>query len=62
MPDHGLRYDRMVEDALRSVVRRSLIYATEHGLPDDHHFYITFRTNDPGAQVSQRLLHHAIIS
>lgn len=40
-----LRYDRMVEDALRSVVRRALIHVGEHGLPGNHHFYITFRTD-----------------
>ncbi len=55
MPDDGLRYDRMVEEALRGVVGRSLTYAARHGLPDDHHFYITFRTDAPGTQVPQRL-------
>ncbi len=55
LKDDGLRYDRMVEEALRSVVRRSLTYAAKHGLQDDHHFYITFRTDDPGTQVPPRL-------
>jgi len=47
----GLRYDKMVEEALRGVVRESLAYAAEHGLPGDHHFYITFRTHLPGVAV-----------
>ena len=39
-----LRYDKMVEDALRQVLRQSLQFVEEHdGLPGDHHFYITFR-------------------
>ena len=38
----------MVEDALRGVVRRALENTIEHGLPGDHHFYITFRTDVSG--------------
>lgn len=55
MPEDGLKYDRMMEQALRSVVRRSLIYAAENGLPGEHHFYITFRTDDPGTQIPPSL-------
>lgn len=51
MGQDGLRYDKMVEEALRSVVRESLSFAAEHGLPGDHHFYITFRTHLPGVAV-----------
>ena len=45
MAKQELRYDRMVEDALRSVVRRALVHVAEKGLPGNHHFYITFRTD-----------------
>ncbi len=55
MPDDNLRYDLMVQDALRSVVGRALNYAAKHGLTGDHHFYVTFRTDDPGARVPPRL-------
>jgi len=55
MSSDGLRYDRMVEDALRSVVRRALIHAAEHGLPGSHHFYITFRTDHDGCDIPQAL-------
>jgi hypothetical protein len=51
----GLRYDRMVEDALLSVVHRSLSFAAENGLPGEHHFYITFRTDHPGVQIPDQL-------
>ncbi len=42
-----LRYDKMVEDALRQVLRQSLQFVEMHGLPGEHHFYITFRTDHP---------------
>lgn len=43
--DEVLRYDVWIEDALRGVIRRSLMTVEEMGLPGDHHFYITFRTD-----------------
>jgi uncharacterized protein len=60
MPDEGskedgLEYNRMVQKALLGVVGESLKYAAKHGLADDHHFYITFRTDDPGTRVPKRL-------
>ncbi len=55
MSNEGLRYDRMVEDALRSVVRRALIEVAEHGLPGNHHFYITFRTDHKDAEIPAAL-------
>ncbi len=51
MADQTLRYDKMVEDALRGVLREALSYAAEHGLTGDHHFYITFKTAFPGVVV-----------
>ena len=48
MPKPTLRYDKMVEDALRGVVREALAQVVERGLPGSHHFYITFRTVHPG--------------
>ena len=41
-------YDALVDDALRSVVRRVLTQVADKGLPGSHHFYISFRSNDPG--------------
>jgi len=55
MANDGLRYDRMVEDALRSVVRKALIEVAEHGLPGNHHFYITFRTDHKEAEIPEAL-------
>src|SRR3546814_17378259 len=45
----------MVEDALRSVVRRALIHVAGHGLPGNHPFYITFRTAHPDCEIPQVL-------
>jgi len=55
MGSDGLRYDRMVEDALRSVVRRALIHVARNGLPGSHHFYITFRTDHEDCELPQAL-------
>ncbi len=55
MAKEELRYDRMVEDALRSVVRRALIYVSEKDLPGNHHFYITFRTDHAGVDIPDTL-------
>ena len=46
-----LRYDKMVEKALRSVVRHALDHVIKDGLPGDHHFYITFMTQFPGVDL-----------
>ncbi len=53
--DDILRYDIMVERALRAVVRDALKVAVESGLPGDHHFYITFRTDHPSVEISETL-------
>lgn len=55
MPVEELRYDKMVEEALRGVVRDSLVYAAENGLPGEHHFYITFRPHHPDVQMADYL-------
>ena len=49
-------YDALVDDALRSVVRRVLTQVAEKGLPGSHHFYISFRSTDPGVQLPDYLL------
>jgi hypothetical protein len=55
MPEDQLRYDRMVEDALRTVVRQALEFIAENGLPGKHHFYITFRTDHPDVEMPDSL-------
>ena len=50
-----LRYDKMVEAALRGVVREALARSSASGLPGTHHFYITFKTRFPGIKLSDAL-------
>ena len=51
-----LGYDRMMERAVRGVVREALAVAASKGLPGAHHFYITFRTQAPGVTIPDHLL------
>ena len=48
-------YDRMVESALRGVVRDALRRAAREGLRSAHHFYIGFATGAPGVEVPDYL-------
>jgi hypothetical protein len=49
-------YPKMVESALRGVVREALTRTAREGLPGDHHFYVTFRTRAPGVEIPKYLL------
>jgi uncharacterized protein len=53
--DEILRYDRMVERALRGVVREAVREVIKDGLAGDHHFYITFLTDHPGVKIPDYL-------
>lgn len=55
MADDLIRYDLLVQDALRNVVRKVLGDAARDGLAGEHHFYVSFRTDYPGVRISQRL-------
>jgi len=49
-------YDRMVENALRGVLRDALkVVESQGGLPGEHHFYITFDTTRSGVVMPDRL-------
>ncbi len=55
MSNDLIRYDLLVQEALRGVVRKVLIDAATEGLPGEHHFYISFRTDAPGVKVPPRM-------
>ncbi|MGZ9112588.1 MAG: SspB family protein [Rhodoplanes sp.] len=55
MSTSALPYQEWIDQALRDVIRQALLYAREFGLPLQHHFYITFRTDADGVEVSPRL-------
>lgn len=50
-----LHYEKIVEDALRSVVRTALEQVATFGLPEGHGLYITFLTAGPGCAIPERL-------
>jgi uncharacterized protein len=50
-----LPYDEWTEAAMRQVVVRALAHVAAQGLPGEHHFYITFRTQHPGVVMPPRL-------
>jgi uncharacterized protein len=49
------QYDKMVERALRGVVRDALKRASREGLRSAHHFYIGFDTRMPGVDIPETL-------
>ncbi len=51
MPTDYIRYDLLVQDALRSVVRKVMTEAARSGLPGEHHFNIAFKTQAPGVVI-----------
>jgi hypothetical protein len=48
-------YDRWTDEALHEVVARALDLAAAEGLPGEHHYYLTFRTDHPGTKVPGHL-------
>jgi hypothetical protein len=50
-----LPYEEWAEEAMRQVMVRALAYVVANGLPGEHHFYITFRTDHPGVVMPPRL-------
>ena len=49
-------YPKMVETALRGVMREALLRAVREGLRGAHHFYVSFRTDVPGVALPDYLL------
>lgn len=55
MSEDLLRYDLLIEGALREVVRQTLQKVVQNGLPGEHHFYITFQTKFDGVEIPEYL-------
>lgn len=56
-PKDLMRYEALQQEALRGVVKAALKRAASpEGLPSDHHFYISFRTDAPGVSGPRDLL------
>jgi hypothetical protein len=48
-------YETLTDQALRSVVKEALKRAEKQGLIGQHHFYVTFKTHDPGVDIPEFL-------
>lgn len=49
-------YEALQQDAMRGVIRAALAMAAgPNGLPGDHHFYISFRTQAPHVAIPEEL-------
>ena len=44
-------YEALTDTALRGVVREALRSVEKKGLLGSHHFYLTFKTHDPGVEI-----------
>ena len=55
MDKKSIDYDRIVESTLKLVVKKSLQFVHENGLPGDHHFYISFDSTYKDVKVPSEL-------
>lgn len=51
-----INYDKLIEKSLKNVVVEALKIAEKQGLPGEHHFYITFKTNHAQTKLSAQLM------
>ena len=56
LPNTYLNYPALLNRAMRTLVRECLLEASEHGLTQDHHFFISFITRYPDVLISDKLL------
>ncbi|HLZ82013.1 MAG TPA: ClpXP protease specificity-enhancing factor SspB [Caulobacteraceae bacterium] len=55
-PRDLIGYEALQQEALRGVIRAALATAAgPNGLPGEHHFYISFRTQAPGVAIPEEL-------
>jgi hypothetical protein len=55
MPQDLYQYEKMIDRALRGVVREALERASREGLRGSHHFFIGFATDMPGVSIPDSL-------
>jgi hypothetical protein len=51
----SIDYGNLMHSAMRSLIKTVLIDVKEHGLPGEHHFFITFDTTHPDVQIADWL-------
>ena len=50
-----INYGNLMHDAMRSLIRNVLLDVKDNGLPGAHHFFITFDTSHPDAELADWL-------
>ncbi|MEE4188836.1 MAG: ClpXP protease specificity-enhancing factor SspB [Roseobacter sp.] len=48
-------YGNLMHEAMRGLIRKVLLDVRDQGLPGDHHFFITFDTSHPDAELADWL-------
>ncbi|MEO9653133.1 MAG: ClpXP protease specificity-enhancing factor SspB [Roseobacter sp.] len=48
-------YGNLMHEAMRGLIRKVLLDVRENGLPGEHHFFITFDTSHPDAELADWL-------
>lgn len=54
-PESLMPYDTWTEQAMRHVAVQAIKHVAQNGLPGEHHFYLTFRTDHAGTVIPPRL-------
>jgi hypothetical protein len=52
---HGIEYGKLMHAAMRGLIRQVLSDVADHGLPGEHHFFITFDTTHPDVAIADWL-------
>ena len=50
-----IEYGNLMHEAMRGLIRKVLLDVAENGLPGNHHFFITFDTAHPDAELADWL-------
>lgn len=50
-----IEYGNLMHEAMRGLIRKVLLDVAERGLPGNHHFFITFDTTHPDAELADWL-------
>ena len=51
----SIDYGNLMHEAMRGLIRKVLLDVCDNGLPGDHHFFITFDTSHPDAELADWL-------
>ncbi|WP_227269585.1 SspB family protein [Roseobacter weihaiensis] len=51
----SIDYGNLMHEAMRGLIRKVLLDVRDNGLPGDHHFFITFDTSHPDAELADWL-------